>query len=116
MTMTNKKRKALTAAGWRVGDAADFLGLTAEEQQLVEMRLTLALAIRRQRQASGLSQKQLGERIGTTQPRVAKIEVGAPDVSLDQLVRAYTAAGGRIQCRPPRTPATRKASRLKVAL
>jgi len=116
MTMTNKKRKALTAAGWRVGDAADFLGLTAEEQQLVEMRLTLALAIRRQRQASGLSQKQLGERIGTTQPRVAKIEVGAPDVSLDQLVRAYAAAGGRIQCQPPRSPVTTKSSRLRVAL
>jgi predicted XRE-type DNA-binding protein len=116
MTMTSKKRKALTAAGWRVGDAADFLGLTAEERQLVELRLTLALAIRRQRQASGLSQKQLGERIGTTQPRVAKIEVGAPDVSLDQLVRAYTAAGGRIECQPPRSPATTKSSRLRVAL
>jgi ribosome-binding protein aMBF1 (putative translation factor) len=51
-----------------VGEAAAFLRLTAEEQQLVELRLTLALAIRRQRQASGLSQKQLGERIGTTQP------------------------------------------------
>jgi len=116
MTMTSKKRKALTAAGWRVGDAADFLGLTAEERQLVELRLTLALAIRRQRQASGLSQKQLGERIGTTQPRVAKIEVGAPDVSLDQLVRAYTAAGGRIQCQPPRSPVTTKSSRLRIAL
>jgi len=116
MTMKSKKRKALTAAGWRVGDAADFLGLTAEERQLVELRLTLALAIRRQRQASGLSQKQLGERIGTTQPRVAKIEVGAPDVSLDQLVRAYAAAGGRIQCQPPRSPITTKSSRLRVAL
>jgi hypothetical protein len=30
MTMTSKKRKALTAAGWRVGDAADFLGLADE--------------------------------------------------------------------------------------
>lgn len=116
MTMTSKKRKALTAAGWWVGDAADFLGLTAEERQLVQLRLTLALAIRRQRQASGLSQKQLGERIGTTQPRVAKIEVGAPDVSLDQLVRAYTAAGGRIQCQPPRSPVKTKSSRLRVAL
>ena len=116
MTMTNKKRQALAAAGWRVGEAADFLGLTAEEQQLVELRLTLACAIRRQRQASGLSQKQLGERIGTTQPRVAKIEVGAPDVSLDQLVRAYTAAGGRIQCQPPRSTVTTKSSRLRVAL
>ena len=80
------------------------------------LRLTLALAIRRQRQANGLSQKQLGERIGTTQPRVAKIEVGAPDVSLDQLVRAYAAAGGRIQCQPPRSPITTKAGRLRVAL
>ena len=116
MTMKSKKRKALTAAGWRAGEAADFLGLTAEERQLVELRLTLALAIRRQRQASGLSQKQLGERIGTTQPRVAKIEVGAPDVSLDQLVRAYTAAGGHIQCQPPRSLTTTKSSRLRVAL
>lgn len=116
ITMKSKKRKALTTAGWRIGEAADFLGLTAEERQLVELRLTLALAIRRQRQASGLSQKQLGERLGTTQPRVAKIEVGAPDVSLDQLVRAYTAAGGRIECQPPRSPAMMKASRLKVAL
>lgn len=116
MTMKSKNRKALTAAGWRIGEAADFLGLSAEERQLVELRLTLALAIRRQRQANGLSQKQLGERIGTTQPRVAKIEVGAPDVSLDQLVRAYAAAGGRIQCQPPRSPITTKAGRLRVAL
>lgn len=116
MTMKSKKRKALTTAGWRVGEAADFLGLTADERQLVELRLTLALAIRHQRRASGLSQKQLGERIGTTQPRVAKIEVGAPDVSLDQLVRAYTAAGGRIQCQPPRPPIRTKSSRLRVAL
>jgi hypothetical protein len=31
-------------------------------------------------------------------------------------VRAYTAAGGRIQCRPPRSPITTKSSRLRVAL
>ena len=116
MTMTSKKKKAITAAGWRVGDAADFLGLTAQDRQLVELRLTLALAVRRQRQASGLSQKQLGERIGTTQPRVAKIEVGAPDVSLDQLVRAYAAAGGHLEFRPPQTVAAGKSSRMKVSL
>ena len=85
MTMNGKKRKALTTAGWRVGEAADFLGLNAEERQLVELRLTLALAIRRQRQASGLSQKQLGERIGTTQPRIAKIEADIREGRLDSL-------------------------------
>ena len=102
--MTAKKRRSLKAAGWRMGDAAEFLGLSAEEKQLVEVRLTLAIAIRRQRQESGLSQKQLAERIGTSQPRVAKIEVGAADVSLDQLVRAYIAVGGRIECTTTTSP------------
>jgi hypothetical protein len=31
-------------------------------------------------------------------------------------VRAYAAAGGRIQCQPPRSPITTKAGRLRVAL
>lgn len=115
MPMTATKCKALTTAGWSVGDAADFLGLNDQEQQLVEMRLALALAVRRQRLAGGLSQKQLGMRMGTTQPRIAKIEVAASDVSLDQLVRAYTAAGGRIECLPQR-PAGNAGSRLRVRL
>ena len=115
MSMTAKKRKSLEAAGWRVGDAAEFLGLSADEQQLVDLRLTLALSVRRQRQKSGLSQKQLAERIGTSQPRIAKIEVAAADVSLDQLVRAYTAAGGRIECTSTRSAVTTKLSLRCVA-
>lgn len=98
MAMTKTKRKSLKAAGWRVGDAGEFLGLSTEERQLVEVRLALALAVRRQRQDRGLSQKQLAARIRTSQPRIAKIEIAAADVSLDQLVRAYIAAGGRIEC------------------
>ncbi len=43
-----------------------------------------------------MSQKQLGAMLKTSQPRVAKIERAASDVSLDQLVRAFTAAGGKI--------------------
>jgi transcriptional regulator with XRE-family HTH domain len=49
-----------------------------------------------QREALDLSQKELGAKLKTSQPRVAKIERAASDVSLDQLVRAFTAAGGRI--------------------
>jgi predicted XRE-type DNA-binding protein len=91
-----KKRKALEAAGWKIGDAADFLKMTDEERQLLDARVQLALAVRRQRQAVHLSQKQLGAKLNTTQPRVAKIERAAKDVSLDQLVRAFTAAGGKL--------------------
>jgi hypothetical protein len=93
--MNLAKRKALEAAGWKIGDAADFLAMNAEERQLLDARVELALAIRRQRQACKMSQKELGARLKTSQPRVAKIERAAPDVSLDQLVRAYTAAGGK---------------------
>ena len=94
--MKAAKRKLLEAAGWRIGDAADFLGMDEGERQLLDARVQLALAIRRQREAQQVSQKQLGTKLKTTQPRVAKIEQAAADVSLDQLVRAFAAAGGKI--------------------
>ena len=94
--MNAAKRKALRAAGWKIGDAADFLGMSDEECQLLDARVELALAVRRQREARNLSQKELGAKLKTSQPRIAKIERAATDVSLDQLVRAFAAAGGRI--------------------
>jgi predicted XRE-type DNA-binding protein len=97
--MDAAKQKALLAAGWKFGDAAAFLQMSAEERQLLEARVELALAVRRQRVASRLSQKALGARLRTSQPRVAKIERAASDVSLDQLVRALAAAGGKIVVR-----------------
>jgi predicted XRE-type DNA-binding protein len=94
--MDSAKRKAIETAGWKVADAADFLEMSEEERQLLDIRVALALAIRAQREASKLSQKQLGARLKTSQPRVAKIERAASDVSMDQMVRALTAAGGTI--------------------
>ncbi|MEX0724818.1 MAG: XRE family transcriptional regulator [Planctomycetaceae bacterium] len=96
-TMDAAKLKALQAAGWKSGDAADFLEMSDEERQLLDARVQLALAIRRQRKASNLSQKQLGAKLKTSQPRIAKIEQAANDVSLDQLVQAFSAAGGKIE-------------------
>lgn len=94
--MKTEKRKALEAAGWRFGDAADFLEMTDEERQLLDTRVEAALAVRRQRKVRKLSQEQLARRIKTSQPRIAKIEQAASDVSLDQILRAFAAAGGRI--------------------
>lgn len=88
------KRKALEAAGFRVGDAAEFLGLTDEEARLVELRVAVAQSVRRLREAIGMSQHKLAARIGSSQSRVAKIEAAAPDVSLDLMFRSLFAAGG----------------------
>ena len=49
--MDATKRKALEAAGWKFGDAADFLEMSDEEHQLLDARVSLALAIRKQREA-----------------------------------------------------------------
>lgn len=116
--MDATKRKAIEAAGWKVGDAADFLGMSDEERQLLDTRVELAQAVRRQREALHLSQKQLGAMLKTSQPRVAKIERAASDVSMDQLVRAFTAAGGKIVVKTAKSKAKKgqKASGLKDTL
>lgn len=41
MAMKRSKRERLEAAGWRVGTAADFLGLSAEESAFVARRAAL---------------------------------------------------------------------------
>ena len=116
--MEATKRKALEAAGWKVGDAADFLKLSSEERQLLDARVKLAAAIRQQRQALRLSQKELGARLKTTQPRVAKIERAAADVSMDQLVRAFTAVGGKfvIRSNRPRNTKGKSPAKKKIGL
>jgi DNA-binding XRE family transcriptional regulator len=92
--MQAAKRKKLEAAGWRIGSAEEFLGLTKEETALVEMKLALAGKVKSLRVKHRISQATLAARIGSSQSRVAKIEAGDPSVSLDLLVRAALAAGG----------------------
>ena len=91
--MRGAKRKALIAAGWRVGSARAFLGLSEVEAALVDLKLSLTDALRRARRGRSLSQSELAVRIGSSQSRVAKIEAGDPSVSLDLLVKALIAAG-----------------------
>jgi hypothetical protein len=44
--MKSAKRKKLEAAGWSVGDAKDFLGLTPDEAALVKIKLDLTRRLR----------------------------------------------------------------------
>ena len=94
--MDKKTREDLTAAGFRVCDAEDFLELNDEERRLVELRLQVGRAVRRRRQERALSQKQLAVLLKSSQARVAKIEAAAAGVSLDLSFRALFAAGGSL--------------------
>ncbi len=91
--MKKSKRERLQAAGWRVGTAAEFLGLTKEEEAFVEMKLALADRVRTRRRERRLTQSQLAKRIGSSQSRVAKMEAADPSVSIDLLVRTLLAMG-----------------------
>ncbi len=90
--MDAKKRQRLEQAGWKVGDAAEFLELTPEEAALVEIKAALSRDLQRRRQAS-MTQVELARRLGPSQSRVAYAERGAKSVSMDLLVRAMLATG-----------------------
>ncbi len=91
--MDKAKRKRLEARGWRVGTASDFLGLSAEEATLVEMKVRLSQALRARREARGLSQVALAKRLRSSQSRVAKLEAADQTVSIDLLLRGLVALG-----------------------
>jgi ribosome-binding protein aMBF1 (putative translation factor) len=93
--MKPAKRKRLENAGWRFGSAEEFLALKPEEAALVSMRLSLAETLRKRRMRLGLSQSDLAHKLGSSQSRVAKMEAGEPNVSIDLLVRAILATGGK---------------------
>ena len=89
---TSKKRR-LAARGWAVGDAREFLGLTAEEAAFVELKLALADNLKQRRLKRGMTQTQLAKRLESSQSRVAKMEAGDRSVSLDLLVRSLLTVG-----------------------
>ena len=93
--MRATKQKKLEKAGWRVGDAADFLELDAIESRLIDIKIALANLLRSTRARRRLTQFELAARLGSSQSRVAKLEAGDPSVSVDLLVRSVIAAGAK---------------------
>jgi DNA-binding XRE family transcriptional regulator len=91
--MNNAKKARLEAAGWKVGTAADFLGLSKQEAAFVEMKLALARCLRQVRIRRNLSQTRVATLVGSSQSRVAKMESGDPSVSVDLLLRSLLAVG-----------------------
>lgn len=91
--MNNLKRKRLESKGWRIGNAKEFLKLTAEEAAYVELKLLLSKNLLTTRRHRRLTQIQLARLLKSSQSRVAKMESGDPSVSLDLLVRSLLMLG-----------------------
>lgn len=93
--MRPTRQKRLEKAGWRVGDAAELLGLDDVESKLLDIKIALAKLLRSTRARRRLTQFELAEKLGSSQSRVAKLEGGDPSVSVDLLVRSLIAAGAK---------------------
>lgn len=91
--MDKRKQRRLQVQGWRIGSAAEFLDLSAEEAALVEMKLRLSQAVKVRRTALKLTQAALATRLGSSQSRVAKMEAGDRTVSIDLLMKALLLLG-----------------------
>lgn len=95
--MNRKKRRALEEAGFVFEDAEDFFELTAEERQLVELRVAISRAVRDRRVRQKMTQQEVAVRINSSQSRVAKMESGSSDVSLDLMFKGFFALGGTMK-------------------
>lgn len=91
--MKTSKRKQLQAKGWKVGNSAEFLGLSPEEAAYVELKLALSKNLQTTRKQKNLTQEELARLLKSSQSRIAKMEAGDPTVSLDLLVRSLLALG-----------------------
>jgi ribosome-binding protein aMBF1 (putative translation factor) len=109
--MKARKRQRLKKAGWKLGSPKDFLGLTDEEEAMIDLKLSLARAVKEERSKRKLSQDQLARLLGSSQSRIAKMEAGNSSVSIDLLVRSLLRMGAsrrdliRWLARPPRKAA-----------
>ena len=91
--MDKKKKKAIESKGYRVGSVDELLGLSTDEMEYIELKLSLSQALTKHRKKSKLTQAQLAKRLKSSQSRVAKMENGDPSVSVDLLVKSLLALG-----------------------
>ena len=91
--MDKKKKEALEFKGYKVGSVEEFLGLSSEESEYIELKLALSDALAKRRKKNNLTQAQLAKMLKSSQSRVAKMEKGDPTVSVDLLVKSLLAMG-----------------------
>ncbi|HEY8666378.1 MAG TPA: helix-turn-helix transcriptional regulator [Tepidisphaeraceae bacterium] len=91
--MKPSRRKQLERAGFKVGGAQDFLGLSDDEMALIDLKLRLLEMVKATRKSKALTQQQLAQMIGSSQSRIAKMETDASGISLDLICKTLFVMG-----------------------
>ncbi|MBI5442188.1 MAG: helix-turn-helix transcriptional regulator [Deltaproteobacteria bacterium] len=109
------KRKKTEVMEWLDSVMVDPETARAVEERMAEMRIEQELVALREK--TGLSQRDLAERIGASQPYIAKVESGrVKNLGLKTLVKYAAATGTRLTVRFEPMPRPRKAAARPVAV
>src|ERR1017187_5654491 len=88
--MEAKLDKAMEARGYKTYEhIGDALGMSEAEKQEMDFRIALSNAIRKRREALGLSQQDFAKRLKASKRKVDKIEWGNEDATLEEMLHAY---------------------------
>ena len=87
------KRDRLTKRGYRITSTQELLGLSSEEMALIDLKISLIEKLKEMRGLKKITQALLARLIHSSQSRVAVLEQGRPDVSLDLICPALFALG-----------------------
>ncbi len=87
------KKGRLQKKGWKVGSADEFLGLTPEETEYIELKIACTKYLKECRLKMRMTQVEAAKLLNSSQSRVAKMEAGDPTVSVDLLIRSLFALG-----------------------
>jgi DNA-binding XRE family transcriptional regulator len=91
-----RKRRNRRGRGHKLTDVQDLLGLSDVELAEIELRLCLAEELKKRRRRAKVSQQNFAKRIGTSRARLAKMEAGDSDVSLDLVMRSLLESGSTL--------------------
>ena len=91
--MDEQKRARLEAKGWKRTSVKEFLNLSDEEEQTIELRLALSKVFKEERKKRKMTQEAFAKAVGSSQSRVAKMEAGDSSVALDLLFKGLFSIG-----------------------
>lgn len=91
--MKKVKKQRLEEAGYRLMDVKELLDLSEEDMAVIDLKITLIKKLREIRETAGVTQTQLAKLMKSSQSRVAMLEGGTSDVSLDLICKALFVLG-----------------------
>ena len=94
--MDPKKKRRLEEKGWKTGTVAEFLGMSPDEEAVMEIRLALRDLLRECCRENHITPDDLAGRLGTDKS-CAKINPLDPTVSTDLLLRTLLLSGATLQ-------------------